>query len=77
MGTKAQALDGKGSFDLFSEKGVKSINEEVFLESCTKPRLIGYRRFMFLGEGERMPHGPVLSQTYDLMIGSSASVPDG
>ncbi|UDL04695.1 DUF6843 domain-containing protein [Marinobacter sp. CA1] len=36
VGTKAQALDGQGFFDLFSERGVEQIPDEIFLEACTK-----------------------------------------
>lgn len=34
VGTRAQALAGVGAFDLFSERGVASIQDDVFIESC-------------------------------------------
>lgn len=34
VGTKAQAIDWEGGFDLFSERGLESISEEVFLDVC-------------------------------------------
>lgn len=34
VGTKAQAIDWEGGFDIFSERGVESVSEEVFLDVC-------------------------------------------
>lgn len=34
VGTKAQILDGVGHFDIYSDRGVDSIPDEVFLEAC-------------------------------------------
>lgn len=34
MGTMAQAIDREGGFDLFSERGLGSIREDVFVDVC-------------------------------------------
>lgn len=38
IGTKAQILDGVGHFDIYSDRGINNIPDEVFLEACESDR---------------------------------------